>query len=96
MTPESPKAPASMMSPAASGIVIKYRVMRLSVMVIGPPAAICFSKRGITLPRLPRTLPKRTAHFERVDAFDMVSAILMALTRVLGRSKLSRQGEEHT
>ena len=30
-------------------------------MVSGPPSAICFLKSGITLPRLPSTLPNRTA-----------------------------------
>ena len=30
-------------------------------MVRGPPAWICFRKVGITLPRLPSTLPNRTA-----------------------------------
>jgi len=31
------------------------------VTVTGPPASICFRKRGMTLPRLPSTLPNRTA-----------------------------------
>src|SRR6185369_3519019 len=36
----------------------------LSVTVTGPPASICSWNRGITLPLLPRTLPKRTVlHF---------------------------------
>ena len=30
------------------------------VTVTGPPRAICSRKRGITLPALPNTLPKRT------------------------------------
>ena len=39
--------------------------MRASVMVTGPPARIWRSKVGITLPRLPSTLPKRTLQTER-------------------------------
>ena len=44
---------------------MKYRVISGSVIVIGPPSAICFLKSGITLPRLPMTLPKRTAQATR-------------------------------
>ena len=40
---------------------MKYRVIRRSVMVIGPPFAICSLNKGTTLPRLPKTFPKRTA-----------------------------------
>ena len=41
----------------ASSTVMKYRVMSASVTVTGPPILICSTKVGITLPRLPRTLP---------------------------------------
>ena len=37
--------------------------MRLSVMVTGPPAAICRLNRGTTLPLEPSTLPKRTQQY---------------------------------
>ena len=42
-----------------------------SVTVTGPPCEICFRKVGITLPRLPTTLPNRTAektHHDSVNA----------------------------
>ena len=42
-------------------MLMKYRVICGSVTVTGPPRAICRRKVGITLPRLPRTLPNRTA-----------------------------------
>lgn len=45
----------------ASGIVIKYRIICLSVIVTGPPFAICLLNNGITEPALPKTLPKRVA-----------------------------------
>ena len=45
----------------ASSVLMKKRVMRGSVTVTGPPAAIWRWNVGITLPRLPSTLPKRTA-----------------------------------
>ena len=44
----------------ASGIVMKYRVIWGSVIVMGPPRWIWSWKSGTTLPRLPRTLPNRT------------------------------------
>ena len=51
-------------------MVMKKRVTRLSVTVTGPPSAICFLNRGITLPLLPSTLPKRTAiYFVRLCPF---------------------------
>ena len=37
------------------------RVISGWVMVTGPPSSICRSNKGTTLPRLPTTLPKRTA-----------------------------------
>ena len=39
---------------------MKKRVMSGWVTVTGPPRAICSENRGITLPALPNTLPKRT------------------------------------
>ncbi len=42
---------------------MKNRVICGSVTVTGPPAAICRLKVGMTLPLLPRTLPKRTAQY---------------------------------
>ena len=42
-------------------MVIKKRVISGCVTVTGPPSAICFLNRGMTLPLLPSTLPKRTA-----------------------------------
>ena len=53
--------PASRTSCTASGMVIKNRVILGCVMVTGPPSAICFLNKGITLPLLPKTFPKRTA-----------------------------------
>ena len=44
----------------ASSVLMKKRVIRVSVTVTGPPASIWRWKVGITLPRLPSTLPKRT------------------------------------
>src|SRR5438132_2208013 len=48
-------------SDAASRIVIMNRVISGWVMVTGPPSSIWRSNKGTTLPRLPTTLPKRTA-----------------------------------
>ena len=45
----------------ASSVLMNQRVIRGSVTVTGPPAAIWRWKVGITLPRLPSTLPNRTA-----------------------------------
>ena len=45
----------------ASGIVIKYLMIRLSVTVTGPPLAIWRLNNGITDPALPSTFPKRVA-----------------------------------
>ena len=50
-----------MTSEAASGIVMKKRVMSGCVTVTGPPLAIWRRKIGITLPEEPSTLPNRTA-----------------------------------
>ena len=52
--------PARMISCTASGIVMKYRVIRGSVTVTGPPAAIWRRKIGTTEPDEPSTLPNRT------------------------------------
>ena len=52
--------PARMISCTASGIVMKYRLMRGSVTVTGPPAAIWRRKIGTTEPDDASTLPKRT------------------------------------
>ena len=52
--------PACITSCAASGMVIKKRVMSGSVSVIGPPSSICFLNLGTTDPEDPSTLPKRT------------------------------------
>ena len=40
---------------------MKNRFMSGCVIVTGPPRSICCLKNGTTLPRLPSTLPKRTA-----------------------------------
>ena len=57
---DSPSEPARITSWTASGIVMKKRVMRSSVTVTGPPAAIWRRKIGTTEPEEPSTLPKRT------------------------------------
>ena len=44
---------------------MKYRFMSGWVTVTGPPLAICRLNNGTTLPRLPRTFPKRTTVNER-------------------------------
>ena len=44
-------------------MVIKNRRISGCVTVMGPPAAICFLKMGITLPFDPSTFPKRTATY---------------------------------
>ena len=44
----------------ASGIVMKKRLTSSCVTVRGSPASIWLLKSGITLPLLPKTLPKRT------------------------------------
>lgn len=64
---------------------MKYRRMSGCITVPGPPALICSTKVGTTLPLLPRTLPKRTVendarrvhglvgrdHDEPIDAVDL-------------------------
>ena len=45
----------------ASSTLMKNRVILGSVTVTGPPDAIWRAKVGMTLPRLPSTLPNRTA-----------------------------------
>ena len=67
ISPPLPMAPVWMTSRTASGMVMKKRVMRSSVTVTGPPAAICRLKSGTTLPLEPSTLPKRT-DMSRVSA----------------------------
>ena len=50
--------------------------MRKSVMVIGPPFAICSLNTGITLPLEPNTFPKRTAeNFVHPASFNPVTII---------------------
>jgi len=41
-------------------ITMKYLVISGCVTVTGPPASICFLKRGTTLPTLPTTFPNLT------------------------------------
>ena len=45
---------------AASGMVMKKRMISGWVRVIGPPLAICSRNSGTTEPDEPSTLPKRT------------------------------------
>ena len=59
--PRPPIAPAWITSAAASGIVMKKRVISASVTVTGPPRSIWRRKSGITEPVESSTLPKRTA-----------------------------------
>ena len=56
-------------------MVIKYRVISGSVTVTGPPASICFLNKGMTEPRLPSTLPKRTVIYfvSYVSFIDMIT-----------------------
>ena len=58
--PVPPRMPAWSTSCPASGMVMKYRTMSGWVTVIGPPRRIWSRNSGMTLPLLPRTLPKRT------------------------------------
>ncbi len=44
---------------------MKYRVMSSLVTVTGPPSRIWRRNVGTTLPRLPSTLPNRTAAYGR-------------------------------
>ena len=60
ISPPSDRTDAWSTSCTASSTLMKNRVIRGSVTVTGPPWAIWRAKVGITLPRLPRTLPKRT------------------------------------
>ncbi len=60
-SPPSANAAAWRTSCTASGMLMKKRVIRGSVTVTGPPSAIWRMKVGMTDPRLPSTLPKRTA-----------------------------------
>ena len=59
--PLPPIAPAWMTSEAASGIVMKKRVISGCVTVKGPPRSIWRRKIGITEPDEPSTFPNRTA-----------------------------------
>ncbi len=59
--PGSASADACSTSCTASSIDMKKRVIRGSVTVTGPPASIWRMNVGTTLPRLPSTLPNRTA-----------------------------------
>ena len=52
--------PACKTSWAASGIVMKYRMMSRWVTVTGPPRRICSRNTGTTEPDESSTLPKRT------------------------------------
>ena len=61
ISPPAESIDACKTSCTASSTLMKNLVIRASVTVTGPPLAICRAKVGITLPRLPRTLPKRTA-----------------------------------
>ena len=65
--PRPPIAPAWTTSDAASGIVMKKRVISGCVTVTGPPRSIWRRKIGITEPDEPSTLPKRTATNRVVD-----------------------------
>ena len=59
-SPPLPIAPACITNCAASGMVIKKRVISGWVKVIGPPSLICLRNNGTTEPLEPSTLPKRT------------------------------------
>ena len=61
-SPPRARAPACSTSWTASSTLMKYRVISGSVTVTGPPAAIWLRNVGTTDPRLPSTLPNRTAH----------------------------------
>ena len=65
---------ASITRRQASGMVMKKRLMSGWVTVTGPPFAICSLKRGITLPLLPSTLPKRVVTKRVVAAFPAFPA----------------------
>ena len=58
--PPSDSTDDSRTSWTASSTLMKNRVILASVTVTGPPVAIWRAKVGITLPRLPSTLPNRT------------------------------------
>ncbi len=60
----------------------------------GPPSWICFLKRGMTLPREPRTLPNRTAQKRVFDFLESVwttisAALLVAPMMLTGFTALS-------
>ena len=79
MSPPVASAAAWSTSCTLSWTLMKNRVMRASVTVTGPPAAIWRMNVGTTLPRLPRTLPKRTAQ-QTVSSGD-------SATRRIGRAR---------
>ena len=64
-SPLRPSAAASRISRAASGMVMKKRVMSGCVIVSGPPFSSCSWKIGTTLPVEPSTLPNRTETYGR-------------------------------
>ncbi len=59
-SPPWPIEPAWITNCAASGMVMKYRIIFGSVTVTGPPLLIWLLNNGTTEPEEPRTLPKRT------------------------------------
>ena len=68
-----------------------------SVIVIGPPSAICFLKSGMTLPRLPMTLPKRTAQATRENLGLRTSSSVTRLQQPMTLEGLTALSEEmHT
>ena len=62
ISPPPARVDACSTSCTDSRTLMKKRVMRGSVTVTGPPSEICRANVGMTLPRLPSTLPKRTEH----------------------------------
>ena len=72
-------APLANTSWLASGIVMKYRMMRLFVSVTGPPFAICLLNSGITEPAEPRTFPNRVALYL---TFPCVLALCTSISHI--------------
>ena len=82
------------MSQAASGMVMKKRVISGWVTVSGPPLSSCSWKIGTTLPVEPRTLPNRTDTYGRPVAARGVGTSISAMRLVApmtldGRTALS-------
>ena len=73
-------APETSTSWLASGIVMKYLVILLSVIVTGPPAAICFLKSGMTDPADPRTFPNLV---ELYFTFPSTLALWTSISHIL-------------